>query len=315
MELSIEEHNTPKYLDDLRRAGRLAANAGSEWARFEKELTQKTFSYIEDRYQNIFSDAHKEEICQAVVSRLKANNNRVLATFRGECSLSTYIGNQIGWAIHDWLKKYSDRLFEIQVDPSGEEGYGGPAAQADPGVRSELDDSIEEQEVSKKIASLRDEWRWAFLLRYYYFFGFPPEEIRSLAKKRGVPIRDITELLIKYFEVDETNVLSRHVERKEKVLESLGRIHQEMSRLYFEERSLFAKGGQDKKKLASLVNEIDEQRKKLGEKRKKVRKNEQRIITVPYCLIADILGEESENTVRSFVFYARKQLKDIIENE
>ena len=316
MELPLQERNMPRYPDDLRRAGRLAANAGQEWTKFEKELLKKTFLYIEDRYPNIFNDIHKEEVCQGVVMRLKANDCSVLAKFRGECTLSSYIASQINWAIKDWLKKYSDRLFEMQADPSEGEGNAGPAVQADHVDHADLDDRVIEGEVFKVMASLRDEWRWAFLLRYYYFFGFPPEEIRSLAKKRGVPIKDITELLIKYFEMEETDILSNQVKKKEKVLKSLGRIHQKMRRLYLEERSLAAKASdQNDRKRAEHRSKIDGQRSKLEEKRKEVRQKEKHVITTPYWVIAEILGEESENTVRSFVFYAKKELKEIIGSE
>lgn len=316
MELLIKENGIPRYPEEQKLAERLAASAGAEWAKFEEELTRKTFSYIEDKYPNIFGDTHKEEVCHGVIERLKANNSRALTTFRGECTLSAYIANQVVWAVRDWLRKNSDRLFEVQFEMPDGAGSSLLMNPAELDAETEFDTRLDKQGIPEVISSLRDEWRWAFLLRYYYFFGFPRQEICLLASKRGVPIKNITELLTRYFEMEESDILSRQVQKKEKVLESLGRLHQKMSRLYSEERLLSTKPfDQDNTKLEDLRSKIDQERRKLQEKRKRVRENEMDVITTPYSAIADILGEENENTVRSYVYYAKKHLREVIERE
>ncbi len=46
---------------------------------------------------------------------------------------------------------------------------------------------------------LKDEERWAFLLRYYDYFGFPVEAIQGLARKRGMTIKDLTVEIVHAF--------------------------------------------------------------------------------------------------------------------
>lgn len=300
-----------RYPDDLRRAGRLSTMDGGVWVQFEHELAMKTSSYIEAKYPDVFSDTHKEEICQGVIVRLRANNCRVLAEFRGECTLSTYVGNQITWEIQDWLRKNSDRLFEIHVDPSERDGRPDPVVRSDQEIFPQFDDSMSEEEVFEVLGCLHNECRWAFFLRYYHFFGFPPAEIRSLAHKRGVPIKNITELLVTYFETENTNVLATQVKNKEKVLDLLGRINQQMRSLDFERRSLSIREGG--KKLTEGNTEIAAELKRLEVKRQKVRNNEKYIITTPYYVIAEILGTKSLNTVRGLVFSAKRQLREILQ--
>lgn len=301
-----------RYPDDLRRAVRLSAMDGGVWVQFENELVKKTSSYIEAKYPDVFSDTHKEEICQGVIVRLRANNCRVLAEFRGECTLSTYVGNQMRWEIQDWLRKNSDRLFEIHVDPSERDGRPDPVVHSDQEILPQFNDSMSEEEVFEVLGCLHNECRWAFLLRYYHFFGFPPAEIRSLAHKRGVPIKTITELLIKYFETDDTNILKTQVENKEKVLNLLGRTNQQMRDLDFEGRSLSVR--ESGKTLAVRKTEIAEARKRLEAKRQKVRDIEKHVITTPYWVIAEIMGIRSHNTVRGLVFSAKKELIPILQN-
>lgn len=293
-----------RYPEDLQKARRLAEGIASEWTLFGEELSRKAPKYIEEQYPNVFSVAHKDEIVAATILRLEINDYRALRQFEGKSKLSSWVTQQLKWAILDWLTKNSDRIFEEWIDPGGSElPREELTIHPDPNLGESQDDSL-----SDRLSILSDEERWAFSLRYYDFTGFSTDETHRLAKKRGVPYETVAGLLVKYFETDETDVLAEERAKQAKLDEALGRINTQLRHLDVKERIGALSMGDSKKDCGPLMSEIDAERERLLGCRQKKIKDLRTCITTPFSVVAEIMGIESESTARSYVFKAKNKL-------
>ncbi len=285
----------PRYNDDFQFVQRLIARDSNSWNRFYKEFREKLERHIMRKYPNVFSDVAIEEICDGVGKRLIENGYKTLKSFRGDCTFSTYITKATDWEIKDWLRKHSEELFNSPIDTEHNNISGSsPSPQES------------ESSIPQPVTSLSDDLRWAFLLRYYEYFGFPLEEIRLLAKKKGVPIGSIAKKIASFLEPGGRDVLRSQIEKHEAFQLRLQKICYEIQKLTQKEQGLSGKYEQESKKIYSVKNK----RIKLEVKRKAFLKNRIKLsITTSYEVIAEILGEENISTVRSRVFLAKKQLR------
>jgi DNA-directed RNA polymerase specialized sigma24 family protein len=298
----------PKYDVDYKFAQLLISGDTDSWNRFYKEFREKLEIYIKRKYPNVFSDITIEEICDGVGSRLTVNDYKVLKDYRGDCTFSTYITKATDWEIKDWLRKHSEELFSKPVDTLSSANPASISKDASEHLffLQETGNSI-----PQPVESLNEDLRWAFLLRYYDYFGFPLEEIRLLAKKQGVLIRDLTKKIIDYLEPGGKDILRTQIEKQSTFQLRLQKLCYEIQRLDKKEKELLTEtDGEVSKVDQNRLNDIKNRRIKLEDRRKNFLNNSAKTpVTTPYEIIAEILGEENVSTIRSRVFHAKKELK------
>ncbi len=297
--------DSPKalYKEDLEFAKHLLSGEVHAWDRFYGEFRKKLEAYINRKYPNVFSEVAVEEIFDGVGKRLIEHDYKTLRDYRGECSISSYITRATDWEIRDWLRKHSDELLKDQIDTIGDDDT---ALKID-SSRQEHSSVPETEEIPPAVKDLTDDLRIAFLLRYYDYFGLPMNEIRLLAKKAGVPIRTITEKLINLLEPSGQDILRPQREKQAAFQRKLEKVCNALQKLSIEER-----------KLASLDYEADKTKQQcdIGERRTELEKKRDIllkekagfVITTPYEVIAEIVGDNNISTIRSRIFLAKKQL-------
>jgi DNA-directed RNA polymerase specialized sigma24 family protein len=289
------------YKEDYEFAQLLLEGESKAWDRFYKEFRKKLEAYINRKYPNVFSEIVIEEIFDGVGKRLIENDYRALRDYRGECSFSTYITKATEWEIKDWLRKHSEELMNEPLDTIGTDN------KAFNDIEETYDHSFQE-DIPEPIKSLSDDLRFAFLLRYYDYFGFPFNEIRRLAKNKGVSIGDITRKIIRYLEPEGEDILRMQREKQKTFHSRLERICCRIHELNVKEQKLLINEDYEKNTVHKL-EDIRNRRSKLEEKRQALLKNKTKLmVTTPYEVIAEILGEDNVSTIRSRVFLAKKQL-------
>jgi DNA-directed RNA polymerase specialized sigma24 family protein len=301
-------NSNPRFQDDYKFAQLLLSGNTEAWDRFYKEFRKKVSIYLNRKYPDVFNEVTIEEICDGVQNRLMVNDYKVLREYRGDCSFSTFITRSIDWEVKDWLRKYSDKLHAEPISDSAHKAQE---------YYSHLTVSQEHEEViPEEIKALNDDLRWAFLLRYYDYFGFPLDEIRKLAKKKRVPIGSITQNIVKFLEPTGEDILSTQREKRKLFEQKLQKICIEVQKLRKSEQKLSTtieecdvyvqKKDDEKLKKLSIVKK---RLLRIEEKRKALLENRMRLpVTTPYEIIAEILGEDNVSTIRSRVFLAKKQL-------
>ena len=307
-------HSLTKYGADYQFVRLLISGDADAWNRFYKEFREKLEIYIKRKYPNIFSDITIEEICDGVGSRLTVNDYKVLKEYRGDCTFSTYITKATDWEIKDWLRKHSDELFSKPVDTHSSANPASISKDA-----SEHLSSLQETEnsIPQPVEYLNEDLRWAFLLRYYDYFGFPLKEIRLLAEKKGVLIRDLTKKIIDYLEPGGKDILRTQIEKQSSFQLRLQKLCYEIQRSYKKEKELLTETeGEVSKVDPDRLNDIKNRRVKLEDRRKNFLNNSAKAsVTTPYEIIAEILGEENVSTIRSRVFHAKKELKSKLKRD
>lgn len=326
-----ERKETVRFPDDLYYAGLLVSGEKRAWDLFYKEYRRKLEGYIETRYPNVFGVSDIEDICDGVQNRLRKNDCRALREYKGECTFSRYLTQATDWEIKDWFKKNSHRLYEDPVEEVLNREELSTKDQFDDLFDPEdcVDDAVKESDQPDDaknklgpISSLPDDLRHAFLLRYYDQFGFPPEEIRLLSKKRGIPIREISEVIIRHLELKDEDLLASRRKNQQAFENRLQRLFSGIGRLRDKERKLLEKlraaGDSGKKEgCAELEQKLKDIREKLASKegkREQLKEEGNAAVTTPYETIGMILGEDNLSTVRSRVFHAKKILKDILQS-
>lgn len=302
--------SNPKFPDNYQFARLLVSGDAEAWDRFYKEFRKKILIYLNNKYPEVFNEVTIEEICDGVQNRLMVNDYKVLREYRGDCSFSTFITRSVDWEVKDWLRKYSDKLHTEPITNSthkAQEYY------------SYLTVSQEHEEViPEEIKALSDDLRWAFLLRYYDYFGFPLDEIRKLSKKNKVSIGSVTQNIVKFLEPIGEDILSIQRDKRKLFEQKLQKLCIEVQKLRkseqklltaIEEHDLYVQQ-KDEEKLKKL-SVVKKRLLKIEEKRKALLENRMRMpVSVPYEIIAEILGEDNVSTVRSRVFLAKKQLAE-----
>lgn len=329
-EVFKERKETVRFLEDLYYVNLLVSGENRAWDLFYKEYRRKLEGYIETRYPNVFGVSDIEDICDGVQNRLRKNDCRALREYEGNCTFARYLTQATDWEIKDWFKKNSHRLYdepieevlnreELSTKDQFDNLFDTKDCAEDSAIESEhLDDA---KNKLGPISSLPDDLRHAFLLRYYDQFGFPPEEIRLLSKKRGIPVREISEVIIRHLELKDEDLLASRRENQQAFEERLQRLFSGISRLRDKERKLLEKlraAGESGKKegCAELEQKLKDIREKLASKegkREQLKEEGNAAVTTPYETIGMILGEDNLSTVRSRVFHAKKILKDILQ--
>lgn len=192
-----ETYSSARYDEDYQFVRLLLSGDTDAWNRLYKELRKKLEIYIKRKYPNVFTDISVEEICDGVMKRLIENDYKALRNYRGDCNFSTYITKAADWETKDWLRKHSEELFTEHIDTLNDHA---PVCEDKASAIKSSYMQESEEDIPDAVKFLSDDLRWAFLLRYYDYFGFPLEEIRLLAKKKGVLIGSITEKIIKFLE-------------------------------------------------------------------------------------------------------------------
>lgn len=312
-EIFRERKEAGRYSEDLYYANLLISGDNGAWNLFYKEYRKKVEAYTETKYPGVFGVSDIEDICDGVQKRLTNNDFRALREYRGNCRFSRYLTQQTDWEIKDWFKKNSHRLKEEPV----EEALN----------REELSttDQLDEPQgnIFKAASSLPDDLRQALYLRYYDHFGFPPKEIRFLAKKRGIPIREISEMIIRHIELKDEDLLSTRRKNQEDFENRLQRLFSDTSKLRDRERRLLDKAKEAQRsgmeeEYRSAARELKEVRDRLAsieEKREMIKNEGSTAVTTPYETIGMILGEDNLNTLRSRILHAKRKLKEIIQKE
>ena len=304
----------PRYEIDFQYTQELILGNTDAWNKLYKEFRKKLEIYIKRKYPNVFTDIAVEEICDGVMKRLIENDYKALRSYRGECTFSTYITKAADWEIKDWLRKHSNELFTEHIDTLN--AHDPVCEDKDSAINSPRIHESEE-EIPETVKSLSDDLRWAFLLRYYDYFGFPLEEIRLLAKENRVLIGSITEKIVKFLEPEGQDILKAQREKQMTFQLRLQKLCFDVQKLNQKEQELLAEieettlhyGQHDEEKSEELES-VRSRRNKLEEKRKTLLKNKIKLpITTPYEIIAEILGENNVSTIRSRVFLAKKQLE------
>jgi RNA polymerase sigma factor (sigma-70 family) len=287
------------YKEDYKYATQLLSGDAVAWDRLYSEFRRKLEAYINRRYPGVFGSIAIEEIFDGVGKRLIENDFKVLREYRGECSFSTYVTRATEWEIKDWLRKHSEELMSESVDTIGNDDKVSKGREA-----GHASLQIEEQEdIPDAIKSLSDDLRFAFLLRYYDFFGFPLDEIRLLAKKKGVTIGSITEKIVRLLDPAGEDVLGSQREKQQVFRQRLQKVCYEIHKLTVKEHRLAESDAR------SADDETGSRRSSLEKKRDILMKDGSKfVITTPYEVIVEILGENNVSTIRSRVFLAKKEL-------
>lgn len=312
-EMHSERKEKINYSEDLHYAGLLVSGDSRAWNLFYKEYRKKVGGFIEAKYPNIFGVSDIEEICDGVQKRFTNNDYRALREYKGNCSFSRYLTQATDWEIRDWFKKNSHKLQEEPIETV--------LNREELSARDPLDKP--EDNIYKAISSLPNDLRQAFLLRHYDHFGFPPEEIRLLSRKRGIPIKEVSETIIRHLELKDEDLLSTRRENRQNFEDRLQRLFSDTGKLRERERKLLDKAKEaqnsgiegEHRKAAQQLKEVSERLASIEEKRELLMKEGNKAVTIPYETIGVILGEENLNTVRSRVFHAKRMLKDILAKE
>jgi len=291
----------PRFADDYAFAQQLISGEDRAWEYFSQEFRKKIKEYTARKYSNVLGDVEIEEICDGVEKRFMVNDYKAIREYRGECALSTYITQATDWEIKSWLRKNSARLITDSLEALDERG-------ASPSCEHE--DSVGE-EIPEAVKDLSDDLRWAFLLRYYDDFDFPPAEIRLIAKKQGISIRVVIERIVKYLEPQGGDILAEQRNKRRVFYLQLQKVWLHIQESYTKEQRLLNAHAADEPAQPEKLEEIRTGRVQLESKRERLFKKKGKIsITTPYEIIAIILGEENVSTIRSRVFLAKKQLAD-----
>ena len=274
------------------------------WDRFYDEFRKRLETYIRRTYPDTFGAVAIEEIFDGVGKRLIENDYRALREYRGECSFSTYITRATEWEIRDWLRKHSDELMNDSIDTVGNDGKALKASESfQPSSATD-----EQEDLPDPIKSLNDDVRFAFLLRYYDYFGFPFNEIRLLARKKGVSIGSISERIVMYLDPSGQDVLGIQREKQKHFHQRLEKLYYAIHKLNIKEHKFTDSENYVNERTAE-PQEIRSKRSELERKRDSILKEKSRfVITTPYEAIAEILGDDNVSTIRSRVFLAKKQL-------
>ena len=298
---SRPEEILPRFADDHAFAQLLVRGEDQAWEYFSREFRRKIKDHTARKYSNILGDVEVEEICDGVEKRLMVNDYKALREYRGECSLSTYITRATDWEIRSWLRKNSERLATDALETLDERGESPSCEQR----------VSTEEELPEAIKSLPDELRWAFLLRYYDDFDIPPDDIRRIAQKQGLSIREITARIVKYLEPQGDDILAEQRNKRRVYYLQLQKIWSHIQQSYTKERRLMEANSDDDPARDGKVADVRTERAQFASKREKMLKNKGKIsITTPYEVIALILGEENVSTIRSRVFHAKKRLAE-----
>jgi len=294
-------HYQSKFTEDLQIAHLLIEGNTDAWNKFYKELETKYPAFVEEKYPGLFSDVMIEEILDILKQRLETKQFAVLKSYKGGCTLSSWITKQLDWSIKTWLRKHEKelQLSAGDSDTSDEEHLN--QAQYIYPLEPESDT------LPKVLYILKDEERWAFLLRYYDYFGFPVEAIQGLAKKRGMTIKDLTVEIVRAFH-GESGALPQKRIKKTKMLETLERLFFDVLLLQRKEQTLSADPvfpglrasivAKRQKKLTSVQTKL--QRKEM-QRIEELDKLKGFVITTPYDVVSRLMGVESEVTVRGLV--------------
>ena len=302
-----------RYTDDLYFVKLLIDGNNDAWDLYYKEYREKVQKYIEQKYSDLLKVPDIEKICDNVYERLTKNDFKALRDYKGECSFSRYLRQATDWATKDYITRNSHILLEESIEDI-------------PNVdQYSLDDPDYEiaYDIPPQIKHISDDLRQAFLLRYYDSFGFPPEEIRLLSKKRCLPIKDITQMITELFEVHREDLLTSrrsqqhyHGDKLQKLFSELSELKLQMEKLQkrLEKNSSGTSGTEEHNKIIKQLNELKIKITKKEQMQEKTLKMERVVITTPYKIIAEILGE-NQSTVRSRVFQSRGILMNVLLKE
>jgi hypothetical protein len=316
----------PRYAQDYTFAQLLISGNEKAWNVFYKEYREKLSKYIESRYPRTFTDTDVEEICDGVQRRLMANNYRALKTYKGKCSFGRYLAEATEWELKDWLRANTASLDRSSLDdPSIKVEVKSKSAQLsesevlETDVTDETEENLAEEIPQVLYDILSDEVRWAFLLRYYDYFGFPVSEIRLLSKRRGISIRVLTGKIIQLLECREQGLLESRRRNQQEMEDRLQKLFTDVSRLQHEQKRILnelthvaledSKGFQKKQQLLLELTARLEGKERRRELLLKQLRESRHIVKIPYEIIAEILGENSISTVRSRVLIAKRQLQ------
>lgn len=299
------------FPQDHNYAQRLISGETVAWDSFYKEYRKKIETFIERKYVSVFGSVAVEEIYDGVIKRLISNDYKALRSYRGECSFSSYLTRATDWEIKDWLRRHSDELFHESIDAIGDDPTCGHRVEPQaPSV------THQEKEIPQPVSALNNDLRWAFLLRYYDLFGFPLAEIRLVAKTKGLPISQVTQKIINFLEPEGKDVLAVQKAKQRATQERLQKLTASIHEVNVREQQL--SGREDHGATVPQDTKIDEKigvvRDRLSRlKEKKAaleNKNTKDVVTTPYEVIAEILGEDNVSTIRSRVFLAKQQLRN-----
>lgn len=293
-----------KHKEDLAYVKSLAEGGAEAWGRFYSVNREKIGRFLSARYPGLGA-TDVEEVCDSVQTRLTKNNYKALKEYRGECSFESYIMTATGWAVKDWFKANSSKLLQVPLDENNDSDKS----------QSLHNPPIEESNTPELIKSLPDDLRQAFLLRYYDDFGFPPEEIRLLAQRTGRQIREITEVMIKYFSSEGENLLIRRRKEKSSLETRLQRCSFSISTLKRTEEKLSKKMAScsDKRANTEIETELKEIEVKiisLERRRDIIYKEVHAPTKAPYEIIAEVMSIDSVSTIRSWVKKAKELLAE-----
>ena len=306
-----QEGLPPAFPEDYRYVQLLLAGESMAWNGFYKELRRKLEAHIDRHYPGVFSSVAVEEICDGVGKRLISNDYKALRNYRGECSFSSYLCKATDWEIKDWLRRHSDELFHESIDAIGDDHMHRHHI-----VQQEPSFTHQEEEVPAPVSSLSDDLRWAFLLRYYDLFGFPLAEVRLAAKSKGLPIGHLTQKIIKYLEPEGEDCLAVQRAKQKATQERLQKLNVSIHELTVQEQQLTGReddkaAGSHDAKLEEKIGDVRDRLSRLAGKKEAMKKrNTKNVVTTPYEIIAEILGEDNVSTIRSRVFLAKQQLRD-----
>ena len=208
------------HREDHEFAQLLLSGESGAWDRLYNEFRKKLDIYINRKYPEVFSTIVIEEIFDGVCNRLIDNDYKALREYRGECSFSAYVTKATDWEIKDWLRKHSEELMNETIDTIGQDDK----TPKDVAATHSLDAISEREEIPETVETLNDDLRFAFLLRYYDYFGFPLDQIRLLAKKTNVTIGSITERLIRFLDPVGEDVLRSQREKQLSFQERLQKV-------------------------------------------------------------------------------------------
>jgi hypothetical protein len=296
------------FRQDYEYANRLLSGETGAWNKFYIEIRESLAAYINNKYSKIFTSTAVEEILDGVGKRFTENDFKTIREYRGQCTFWTYLTKATEWEIKDWLRKHSEELLNEPIDNIPEKDIPQTDQETEQGFPFPTD----QESIPETVRILNDDLRFPFLLRFYDYFGFPLDEIRLLAKKRGISIGILTEKIVTYFNPAKKDVLQQKREKQLSFQKRLQNLTYKIHKLNIKDHQLSG----SRNNTSEIIDELNDIRGKHAElERKKetlLRGKSGYILTTPYEIIADILGEENISTIRSRVFQARNILMEKI---
>ena len=327
---STEETVLPRFPEDYRLAQMIIAGNEKAWEIFSQEYRRVATNYCTRYYSQMLTVDDIEEICDGVLKRLTAKDFKGLRGYKGG-KFSSFLTMHTRWEILDWIRRNMVKIKQVSLDgPQGSVDIDTRFGINDPGY-DQIDEEIDRYKVKSLEKNIQlipdtlpdDHVRWTFYLRFYEYLGFPLNEIRLLAKKRGVSIKDLTAQINTLLESGTDGLIATRREKHNDIERKLSNLFVGMvdcsKKIKKLEDELMNKSIEEDTKLVKKWKQLLSFRESLEgkeEKRERLLREYREgslVITTPYELISEILGVDKVSTIRTWFMKALEKVQENME--